>query len=257
MKMIVKTSHLLLILIFSGNLFAAEESKNQVPSGLDARVWEQEIILSEAHRLAEKGFYDQAIEKYRESLAPRFIKSEIDKSGFYDGVLRVYRLQGKFREAFNELQWFMKINPKGDGWVDDKLQLEALIKAGDMRSNQPVHDYIKYLREKYKNMLPPVSYDGNYAPIVVSKIIFCYSRIGNADGGIAFMDEIINYFASGKVGKRAEERAFTTRNPYFVIRQAFEQDKKEGFKGCLDAKPGEACMGRATKALIQSDYFPW
>ena len=62
--------------------------------------------------------------------------------------------------------------------------------------------------------------------------------------------------------KKAEERGKYWRDykklyEYLKVREAFEKDKAEGFKGCVGAKPGEACMGRATKTLIQSDYFPW
>jgi hypothetical protein len=245
---------LIFLFLLSPSVFAADKDTNQIPPGLNERVWARESLIIEGNRLVKAGFYEQAVLKYNEAISPQYIKSERDKTSFYGRMLSLHRLQGKFREAFNELQWFMKINPKGDGWMDDKLQLEALIKAGDTKSNQPVHDYIKYLRRKYKNMLPPDKYDGNYVPIVVSKIIFCYGWIGDADGGIVFMDEILNYWEK-KSGQNLHRPG--NKNQYYLIRQAFEQDKQEGFKGCLDAKPGDACMGRATKALIQSDYFPW
>ncbi len=243
------------LFFISFHLFA-EDQKNsqQAPPGLDGRVWQRESLIMEGNRLAEAGFYDRAIEKYKAAIAPQFIENELDKTSFYGQMLSLHRLQGKFREAFSELQWFMKINPKGDGWIDDKLQLEALIKANDTKSGVPVQNYIQLLRDKYRRILPPISYDGNYVPIVASRIIFCYGWIGDADGGIAFTDEIIRYLEK-KFGQDLHRPG--NRNQYFLIREAFEQDKKEGFKGCLDAKPGDACMGRATKALIQSKYFPW
>jgi len=54
-----------------------------------------------------------------------------------------------------------------------------------------------------------------------------------------------------------EWRACKLIGEYLKVREAFEQDKAAGFKGCANQKPGEVCMGHATKALIDSDYFPW
>jgi tetratricopeptide (TPR) repeat protein len=269
---------LLLLHVFPVGLYADTGNKNSAPQGLNGRIWEQESILLEGDRLFENGFYDQAIAKYHESVAPRFIKSENDKESFYYHMERAHRWRGQLDDALEDLQWAIDHNhmpnikeelgkpqkpepltviTAKETLYEEIQGIKALMEYKKTGSKAPVHRHIEFLKSRYKNMLPPVDYDGNYAPIVASKIIFCYGWIGDADGGIDFMDEIVNYFTSGKVGKRAVERAFTMRNPYFVIRQAFEQDKIEGFKGCLDAKPGEVCMGRATKALIQSKYFPW
>jgi hypothetical protein len=57
--------------------------------------------------------------------------------------------------------------------------------------------------------------------------------------------------------RQAEWHDYKFAYEYLKIREAFEQDKSEGRKSCVGAKTGEVCMGRATKALIQSDYFPW
>ncbi len=103
-------------------------------------------------------------------------------------------------------------------------------------------------------MLPPKAYVSVYIPIITSKIIYLYDYIGDADGGIAFCDEVLKYWEK-KSGYNLHRPG--SKEPYFLVRQAFKQDKEEGFKGCLDAKPGEVCMGRAAKAVIQSDYFPW
>jgi tetratricopeptide (TPR) repeat protein len=205
-------------------------------------------------RLVEQGLYEDAINKYQEALTPQFIKREEDKCQPLARIRHVHRLQGKYRDALNEMDWFIHQNPKKEEYINDKLELEALCKAQNTHLEQPVFEYIKYLREKYKKLLPPIKYDGNYAPIITSKIIYLYDHIGDVEKGIAFCDEILKYMEK-KSGQNLHRLG--NKNQYFLIRQAFEQDKAEGFKGCLEAKPGEACMGRATKALIQSDYFPW
>ncbi|MFA7255270.1 MAG: hypothetical protein WC133_04125 [Candidatus Omnitrophota bacterium] len=258
MKLILRALCFILIsnLVLNRGFSGADVAKD-VPPGLNAIIWEQGAIENEGFRLAEEGFYDAAIAKYHEALAPRFIQEEGDRCHPLYGIMNVHRLQGKFDEALQEARWFLKINPKKEEYKDNQLELKALLEAQNTKLKIPIFQYVVYLFGKYKKLLPPIKYDGNYVPIIASRIIFCYGWSGDADRGIAFLDKIINYFASGKAGRRAKERAFTMRNPYFVIRQAFEQDKKEGFKGCLESKPGDACMGRAIKALIQSDYFPW
>lgn len=258
MKPIRRIFYLLLFsTFFLKGLFAEENSKQQVPPGLDALIWEQGQIENEGYRLAEAEAYDAAIAKYHEALAPQFILQERDKCHPLAGIMNVHRLQGKFDEAFQESQWFLKINPNKEEYKDNQLELKALADAQSEKSNQPVFVYIQYLRDKYKNLFPPIKYDGNYVPILASKIIFCYGWIGDADGGIAFIDQILKYFEQKDLKKYGKARWGRGDNAYYMIKLGFEQDKKEGFKGCLDAKPGEVCMGRATQALIQSDYFPW
>jgi tetratricopeptide (TPR) repeat protein len=256
MKIMFKAARLFFVLIplFLGNLFAGSTSEQQVPPVLNAIVWEQAQIIAEGRRLAAKGVYEAAISKYSEALAPRFIFNESRKSGALWETMRVYRLQGKYDESLKGLQWFIdnNRNSKVKPWLDDKLELEALIKARELKSPQPIYDHIQYLRKKYINELPPKA--GGYSSIIASMLIYLYDHIGDSDAGIELMDGFIRYYAK-KAHIKPEQVG--SKNQYLQIKRAFEQDKKEGFKGCLDAKPGDACMGRATKALIQSDYFPW
>ncbi|HOW87345.1 MAG TPA: hypothetical protein PKV84_01640 [Candidatus Omnitrophota bacterium] len=248
---------LLFFLFLPTILFADGNNQQQVPPGLNALVWEQGQIELEAYQLAKAGAYDAAIAKYHEALAPRFIYQEDRKCLPLYGIMNVHRLQGKFDQALQEQKWFLKMNPKKEEYKDDYLELKALAEAQRTKSSDPVRAYIQYLRDKYKDMLPPYKYVAVYVPIITSKIIFCYSWVGDADGGSAFIDGILKYFEQRDLKKYGKVRWGKGDNAYYKIKQAFEQDKAEGFKGCLDSKPGDACMGRATKALIQSNYFPW
>ena len=217
-------------------------------------------IYDEGRSLEKQGDYEAAIRKFREAIQESYPSvpmacGQYDSSGMArGGIERIYQKQGKFELALKELQWHLQRNP--EKYLDEKLELEALIKARDTKSLQPVYEYIDYLKKKYKDQLPPNT--GAYSDMVASVIIRLYSHIGDMDGGIAFVEGFLKLCALGKTCSRGfKQYAYTVKNPYFQIKQAFEQDKKENFKGCLDAKPGDACMGRATKALIQSDYFPW
>ena len=91
----------------------------------------------------------------------------------------------------------------------------------------------------------------------VSNILRLRDTIGDYDAGIKFVDECINYFKKADIEKSGVYKPGRVDNEFVKIREAFEQDKAEGKKGCVGKKPGEVCMGRATKAIIQSDYFPW
>jgi len=173
-------------------------------------------------------------------------------------ICAVLKFQHKYEESLKRWQWFIDFNPKGNSWVPQKLELEALLEAQRTGNTATLYEHIKYLKERNQKWMPPKGYHTSTAG-VASVIIQIYDHIGDQDGGIAFCDEMIRSCLNGISCKSAETKkmAGTRRDPYFLIKQAFEQDKAEGFKGCLDAKPGDACMGRATKALIQSDYFPW
>ena len=73
-------------------------------------------------------------------------------------------------------------------------------------------------------------------------ILRLYDAIGDHDAGIKFIDENLAYFRTGKAG---DPKPGKVDAEYMKIREAFKKDKAEGTKS------------RATKALIQSDYFPW
>lgn len=127
------------------------------------------------------------------------------------------------------------------------------------------------MREKHKNEFPPLGYDSGSGVYQIATILRLYDTIGDHDAGIKFIDEILT-FLRGRKKDRGEaydlyDRIKTVEqatscmkvgpkdNPdwhgckflkeYFLVREAFEKDKAESTKG------------RATKALIQSDYFPW
>ncbi len=235
------------------------EKSNFAPFGNDERtrkIFKQEQIIKEGSTLVEEGRYEEAIKKYKEALNPSVLNEERDKGNAIYYIEKVYKLQGKYEEALKELQWSINENSNGTGWFDEKLELEALIKARDTNSTQPIYEHIEYLKKKYKDQLPPNA--GAYSDIVATAIIRLYDHIGDFDGGIQFVEGFFKRCADGITCKGEERKlAYTPKHPYFPIKQAFLQDKAEGQPSCIDAKPGEVCMGRATKALIQSNYFPW
>ena len=206
-------------------------------------------MQEEALRLFEAGFYDEAIQKYKEALHPSLLNNDHEQSHPRGAIRDIYRYQGKFELALEEHRWFLKRNSSKEEYIEKKIELDALLEARNTQSKEPILRYIKFLRENHKKELPPEMYNAR-ATSYASQIIRLYDYIGDAVNGIAFVDQVLAYFSKWNNVKKAIAE-------YLKIREAFEEDKKQGFKGCLDAKPGTVCMGRATQALIQSDYFPW
>lgn len=218
------------------------------------KIWQRNRIEKEARQLVDEGRYEEAISKFREATNPSLLNYDYEASTARGLIRHLLVLTGDFDQALKELQYVTDRNPAGTGWIDEKLELEALIKSRDTNSPEPIYDHIRYLREKYKDQLPPTGYTG-YSIFLITTIIRLYDHIGNYEGGIAFIDDLIVYYSKQKHGFDPEKRRYDA--DLMKVREAFEQDKAEGRKSCVSAKPGEVCMGRATKALIQSDYFPW
>jgi len=148
-------------------------------------------------------------------------------------------LTGKYQEALNEINnSSLEFNP------DFKLELEALLQAQETKSNESIYKYIDSLKEKYKDSLPPVAYN-TFSSIPISTILRLYDTIGDSDGGIAYIDMCIDFFKQQDIKKYGKYKPGNADEEFLKVREAFEKDKAEGKKG------------RATRALIQSDYFPW
>ena len=207
-------------------------------------------LEKQARLLEKQGLYKEAILKYKESIQDSLLNHEYEASTGHGGIMNIYVKQGKFEDALKELQWFIttNYNPAAKPWLDQQLELESLIKSRDTKSAKPIYDHIQYLREKHKKYLPPKGAD----VIMATPIIRLYDYIGDYDGGIAFVEGFIEFYAKRW---RVKPENIGSKNPYFQVKQAFEADKKEDRKSCF-GKTG-VCMGRATKAPIQSDYFPW
>lgn len=277
--------HLIIFLVlgsisFLGVGLFSMHSAHEKDKARKRQIFEQEGILHSGDRLVEQGLYEEALKKYETAGLPDFIEQEMDKSGPINRKLRLFRILGKYQEASDELKWYEKINPNGDSVREQRLELEALIAGKSGQSDEAVLKHVQFLKEKYKACLPPQGYCAAYSEIPISIIIRLYDTIGDYNAGIAYIDMILNWtFETDKEFLQLKGRINNVqqsehcmeqppdKNPdwhackwlreFLLIREAFEKDKAEGAKGCVDAKSGEVCMGRATKALIESDYFLW
>lgn len=197
-------------------------------------ILQQEKILREGDNLAEQGRFEDAIVKYNEALTPTYIISDQAAAGPMGSLLRVYRHLGDYEKAKQYLQWYLDRNPAAHMVIDQKMELEALLKEKETGSTEPVYEFIAYLKDKYETSLPPNNLN-SFTAIVASKIISLYDHISDYDKGIEFADRVLAH----------PELTEKTRQEYQKIKVAFEEDKAKGTKGS------------PTNALIQSDYFPW
>ncbi len=249
----------------------------QQDSGIN-KVYARGRIEQQARELAEHGQFDEAIILYRQAIQPEYINQEHEKSTAVGALIDIYTIQNNYEEALKSLAWFLRHNPPAESALEQKEELEALIEFRDRGDESLTESHVGLLKERYKKWLPPVGYN-TYSPIVISKILRLYNTVGDHDAGIAFVDQCLEYIYKqypkmNKVHSAQEAYQYviepgekTTHRldwleykgvwDHLKIREAFEQDKADGFKGCAHSPPGQVCMGKATKALIQSDYFPW
>ena len=128
-------------------------------------------IERQAEALEKRGQFSSAIDKYQEAMAPSLLNEKADAAAAHDGISRIYQKNGQFELALKEFQWFMGINANSKDWIDRKLELEALVKARDTHSPQPVLNHIVYLKDKYNAFLPPKKFMAGMTDPISSAII--------------------------------------------------------------------------------------
>ncbi|MBI4357419.1 MAG: hypothetical protein HY559_06040 [Gammaproteobacteria bacterium] len=208
-------------------------------------IFEQHALEEEGRRLEKAGDFAKALEKYQ--LASSYgikiwagtkLASAPNISNHVIGVLQKQR---RYQEALNGVKQVRSYAPKSQHYIDWEKELEALVEYQKKGDPAPAYKYIEWYKQKNKEGLPPAG----YWVTPVTTLLRLYDTIGDYDAGIAYVDECLEYFKQQDIKKYGEYRPGHVDEEYIKVREAFEQDKREGTRG------------RATKALIQSDYFPW
>ena len=231
-------------------------------------------LESEARKLAKEGYYDEAIVLYEKAIEPQNINYEHEKSTATGAIAEIHKWKGEYEKSLKYANWFLRNKPDFEPALIEKKEIEALIQYKNTAKEDAVVDHINLLKLKNSKRLPPNGYTSS-STIVISDIVRLYDTIGDYDAGMKFVNEILDYaFKTDKsninflkTSKECSEviseleskndgakaYAYKMLREYLLVREAFEQDKKEGKKGSMkEGKPG-----RATLALIRSDYFPW
>lgn len=200
----------------------------------------QEFKIKAGTNIAEQGDFVGAVRVFDEAMTETFINSESDLSGPLHSKAKALRELGRYEEALKTLEKFRTVNN-----VQDPTELEHEINAlkayAETGDDKLVRENIKWVMDTYQNILPPVNWVF-HSPTYISKILRLYDTIGDHDAGIAYIDMVLNFFRSGKAGDPKPGRVDAE---FMIVREAFEQDKRDGSKG------------RATQAIIKSKYFTW
>jgi tetratricopeptide (TPR) repeat protein len=223
----------------------------------------------EGKALFRAGKFDEAMKKFDEANDPKFYLYPGHSNGYAGAYIReIYFTRGEYEKALEglnqslELGYIKKMlkveNEMGaHHLVEEKREYESLIQMRESASSEPIYKYIEHLKADYKQYIPPVAYQFGIGTTIITTILRLYDTIADYDAGIAYVNEMMAFFEKQDVEKYGQYKPGKVDQEYLKVREGFEQDKAEGRKSCINAKPGEACVGRATKALIQSDYFPW
>jgi tetratricopeptide (TPR) repeat protein len=230
------STHLFLTLILnSTSIFADANDYNSVMKLISIQhQYEQQGKLH-----VEQGKYEEAIENFDKAIELDVKINGGDRGRPMAFKIKALSYKGNYQAALTLMNYLISAHPKHEHYKDWKEELEMLSIQNLEERNKKIYGYIDRLKEKYSERLPPRGY---WAYLEIPAILRLYDTIGDNDAGIKFIDEILAYFRTGKAG---DPKPGKVDAEYMKIREAFEKDKSEGTKG------------RATKALIQSDYFPW
>lgn len=220
------------------------------------KVFARVAIEKQAKIAVKAGHYEEALRFYRKAANPSLVSAEYQLATAEGGIRKVLRLQGNYRQALDALiaSAFSK-GEASEAAMLKKQELEALIDFQATRSPKKIIKHIEQIRSDYADFLPPQNYSTAGSDIYISNILQLYDAIEDYDGGIAYIDMCLNYFKSAVEARGEEFVLGGFHNEFLAIRQAFEESKAGMPKICGDG--GKTCIGRATHAIIQSDYFPW
>lgn len=253
------------------------------------RIFARAELEKSGNKMVRRGKYKKAIESYKESIEPKYINRRHEKSTSVGALVKVFKLQRNYERVLEFQNWF-PVNP---ATIRERHEIEALNTFWTTGDPKKVYSHLQLLRNEEKRDLPPEGY-GASVSIVVADIIRLYDNVKDYDAGIAFIDEVLAYFKKsdakrgeddgtydriktvrdadaciawrdGNGNKDSNYRACKLIREFLLVREAFEREKANGGPTCgewgplAEPQPGypEYCIGDATKALIESDYFPW
>lgn len=249
------------VLLFGGIYILNDLVVNKVffkPDDGIKKVFSRNAIERKADALAESGRLDEALALYQEAIKPQYINQRHEKSTAIGAMQDIYVWKGDYDKALEMINWFVDVPGREPTLValEKKREIEALQNYQKTGDPAMILQHIQDIHVNYKAQLPPAGYGIN-SETPISVLIRLYNTIGEHNLPIKLIDDCLEYFKQQDIKKYGEHRPGDGTAAYLKVREALERDKAEGFKGCAGKKPGEVCMGYATKALIESDYFPW
>lgn len=226
----------------------------------------QENELEHEGRALEKiGDFDGAAKKYMEASRVAILIYGSNKGRPLAFLAEVYEKQGKYEKALPIVESLLEFHPDQENYKDWVEELMSLVRYQKTGNKEEVINYIHQYQKKYQSALPPIGTNMG-TPDYLNRIFALYDMAGAPDDGISCVDGVLDYIyktspkisrtsksdvAMDKInslqheGNNAEAYSYRVLREFLLVREAFELDKKDGTKG------------RAIKALIESEYFPW
>jgi tetratricopeptide (TPR) repeat protein len=224
------------------------------------KVGQRNTLERQAKKLAESGQLTEAVKLYQEAIKPELINQEHEKSTAIGAMTEIYKWQSKYNEALTVYGWFLRHEQPTQTALDEQREIMALIEYQERGNASEILKHINYFKKEHAHALPPKGYTFG-AAIIISDILRLYDTIGDYDTGIAYIDECMAFFKKKDIEKYGEYRPGYADEEFLKVREGFEREKANGGPTCgrwgTKDENGVYCIGDATKALIQSDYFPW
>lgn len=268
---------LLLVILF----LESKQRKNDPTK----QVFKSSLILNEARRLAVAGEFQAAVAKYKLAMRPEYIADPYQIALSYGPMIEIYKWTWNFEPALEANEWFLQHSNIGrptQKALEEKSEIEALRIYQKTGEYGAILEHIHLLRETYNLNFDSENHSQGIE-ITISDILRLYNSIGMHDEGIRLISDVLNWtFERNKDIARYQGKLNSSNDAtkcveagqlsddvggdwvvckwireYLLVREGFERDKAEGFKGCAGVKPGDECVGHAMRALIKSDYFPW
>ena len=258
--------------------FAKEIAAAKPYSGDRSLIYKQGALEKEGRQLEKINQYDLAVQKYVESM-----KLEKEFHGDERGrplafIIRILQKKGQYQEALEKLKYLRAAHPEHELYLFWEKELDALVDFSKSNNPDLIYRHVEFIKTTKEQQLPPYAL-WTETPIVA--ILRLYDIIGDYDAGIAYIDEIMAYFKKATEDRGDVFKIGGFHNEYLKVREAFEREKQNGGPSCgkwgkiespaprqtddgqaagpdSAAQPADKyCIGDATQALIQSDYFPW
>ena len=192
------SSFLLLLFLMSLSLETVSAADDASHADIMAAIYGQHQLEQEGQELERIGNFSAAIEKYIQA-----VEFDLKINGDARGQPMAYivgalQKEGKYVEALEKLKFLRTAHLTHEYYIDWVKELEAIIEYEESGQKEIIYKHIEYLRNKYKAITPPNAYDQVFGITAIETNIRLYDTIGDYDAGIAFIDEILAYFRTGK-----------------------------------------------------------
>lgn len=187
----------------------------------------------------------EAIQLYEKATATNNLTTEQDKTFALIYVAHANVFLENYTAAFATWSEYMRIKPNNDLAIDQKRKVEALIEWQKTGDKQPIYDWIKWMKQKHAQWLPPKDIAFHSTGVMIN-FIELYDLVGDYDSAIDYIQPFL------KRHEAVRNNDYKI-NEHRALIQALQESKQGMPKICIE--DGKVCLGRATAYIIESKSF--